>query len=72
MAAIQKASEMQSADAALFNEAIFEAAEHLGKTTNPRSRKRLLWLTENVPNIPSDKVRSEQEAFREGLRKKER
>ena len=65
VAAIQKASEMQSGDAALFNEAIFEAAEHLGKTTNPRSRRTIIWLTDNVPNIPSQKVHSEQEALRE-------
>jgi Ca-activated chloride channel family protein len=65
VAAIGKASEMQSEDAALFNEAIFEAAEHLGKTTNPRSRRTIIWLTDNVPNIPSEKVHSEQEAFRE-------
>ncbi len=65
VAAIQKASEMQSGDAALFNEAIFEAAKHLGTTTNPKSRRTIIWLTDNVPNIPSDKVHSEQQAFRE-------
>ena len=63
VAAIQKASEMRSGDEALFNEAIFEVAEHVGKTTNPKSRPTIIWLTDNVPSIPSDKVHSGRKGF---------
>ncbi len=61
--AIQKASEMESGDAALFNEAIFQTAEQLSKAKNPRSRKVIIWLTDNVPNIPPGSVHSERDAF---------
>lgn len=63
VAAIEKASEMTSDDNAFFNEAIFEAAEQLGKAQNPRSRRTIIWLTDNVPNIPSEHEHSEQDAF---------
>lgn len=65
IAAIQKASEMQSGEAAYFNEAIFEAAEQLGRASNPRSRRTIIWLTDNVPNVPSSKQHSEKDALRE-------
>ncbi len=67
VAAIQKASEMQSGDAAYFNEAVFTASEQLAKVTNPRSRRTIIWFTDNVPNIPSAKQHSEQDAFHEVL-----
>jgi VWFA-related protein len=64
VAAIEKASTMESSDAAFFNEAIFRASEQLGKATNPRSRRTIIWLTDNVPNIPSDREHGEKDAFR--------
>jgi len=65
VAAIEKASAMKSGDPAYFNEGVFQAAAQLGKAKNPRSRKTIIWLTDNVPNIPSDTVHTEEDAFRE-------
>ena len=75
-AAIARASRMESAEAAFFNEAIFKAAEHL--STRPNARRVIIWLTDDVPNIPSLEIRdryarslgdyephSEKEAFHE-------
>lgn len=67
VAAIEKASEMESGEAAYFNQAAFEASEQLAKATNPRSRRTIIWLTDNVPNIPSARQHSEKDAFREVL-----
>jgi VWFA-related protein len=53
-AAIEKASRMESGEAAFFNEGIFQAAEQLTKGKNPSSRRVIIWLTDNVPNIPSE------------------
>jgi hypothetical protein len=36
----------------------------LGKAKNPRSRRTIIWLTDNVPNIPSDREHGEKDAFR--------
>ncbi len=54
VAAIEKAGRMESAEAAFFNEGIFQAAEQLTKGKNPSSRRVIIWLTDNVPNIPSE------------------
>jgi VWFA-related protein len=54
VAAIQKASRMESEEAAFFNEGIFQAAEQLKKGKTPSSRRVIIWLTDNVPNIPSE------------------
>ena len=54
VAAIEKASRMKSEEAAFFNEGIFQAAEQLTKGKNPVSRRVIIWLTDNVPNIPSE------------------
>jgi len=54
VAAIEKASRMESAEAAFFNEGIFQAAEQLAKTKNTSSRRVIIWLTDDVPNIPSE------------------
>jgi VWFA-related protein len=54
VAAIEKASRMESEEAAFFNEGIFQAAEQLGKGKNVASRRVIIWLTDNVPNIPSE------------------
>jgi VWFA-related protein len=65
--AIQKASEMESSEAAYFNEAVFQASAQLGKAKNPKSRRSIIWLTDNVPNIPSSKQHTQQEALREAF-----
>jgi VWFA-related protein len=54
VAAIEKASHMESEEAAFFNEGIFQAAEQLTKDKNPSSRRVIIWLTDDVPNIPSE------------------
>jgi len=54
VAAIERASTMESAEAAFFNEGIFQAAEQLTKGMNPSSRRVIIWLTDDVPNIPSE------------------
>ncbi len=54
VAAIEKASRMESEEAAFFNEGIFQAAEHLNKSAKPSSRRVIIWLTDNVPNLPSE------------------
>jgi VWFA-related protein len=56
VAAIQKASHMKSEEAAFFNEGIFQAAEQLTKGANPSSRRVIVWLTDNVPNIPTQNI----------------
>ena len=53
-AAIERASHMESEEAAFFNEGIFQAAEQLTKGKNPSSRRVIIWLTDDVPNVPSE------------------
>jgi VWFA-related protein len=53
-AAIERASRMESDEAAFFNEGIFQAVEQLGQSKNPSSRRVIIWLTDDVPNIPSE------------------
>jgi VWFA-related protein len=67
VAAIEKASTMESGEPAYFNEGVFQASAQLGKATNPKSRRTIIWLTDNVPNIPSEKEHSEEDAFREAF-----
>lgn len=55
--AIRKASTMQSAEAAFFNEAIFQAARESGNAKSPVYRRVIIWLTDNIPNVPSEEVR---------------
>ena len=54
VAAIEKASHMESGEAAFFNEGIFQAADQLAKSKNAYSRRVIIWLTDDVPNIPSE------------------
>ena len=56
-AAIKKASGMESGEAAFFNEAIFQAAAHLARSAGANRRRVIIWLTDDVPNIPSDEVK---------------
>jgi VWFA-related protein len=55
--AIHRASDMESGEAAFFNEAIFQSARQLTKASNPASRRVIIWLTDNIPNVPSQEVR---------------
>jgi VWFA-related protein len=55
VAAIEKASRMESEEAAFFNEGIFQASEQLTRGRNPSSRRVIIWLTDNVPNLPSER-----------------
>jgi VWFA-related protein len=79
VAAIEKASRMESEEAAFFNEGIFQAADALAKGDSA-SRRVIIWLTDNVPNIPADsvparfrksmpleKVHSQQDAMKHAL-----
>ncbi|HEY6969908.1 MAG TPA: VWA domain-containing protein [Candidatus Angelobacter sp.] len=54
--AIRKAAHMESDEAAFFNEGIFQAAAQAGKAGN-QGRRVIIWLTDNVPNIPSEEIR---------------
>jgi VWFA-related protein len=54
--AIEKASRMKSDEAAFFNEGIFQAAAQLTRGKNPASRRVIIWLTDDVPNIPAQNV----------------
>jgi VWFA-related protein len=54
VAAIEKTSRMESEEAAFFNEGIFQATDVVAKSKNPYSRRVIIWLTDNVPNIPSE------------------
>src|SRR5215467_4033829 len=56
VAAIEKASRMKSDEAAFFNEGIFQAAAQLSRGRNPASRRVIIWLTDDVPNIPSQNI----------------
>jgi VWFA-related protein len=56
-AAVEKASRMDSAEAAFFNEAIYQASGQLSRATNPQSRRVIIWLTDDVPNIPSEELK---------------
>jgi VWFA-related protein len=79
--AIEKASRMESGEAAFFNEGVYQAALRLEQSTNPSSRRVIIWLTDDVPNFPSEEVKArygrslgknklhtEQEAIKELLR----
>lgn len=56
--AIRRASGMESGEAAFFNEGIYQAAAHLEKSANPLSRRVIIWLTDDIPNFPSDEIKA--------------
>ena len=55
--AIEQASLMESAEPAFFNEGVFQAATHATRSNIPSSRRVVIWLTDNQPNIPSQGTR---------------
>jgi len=57
VATMQKASEMESDEPAFFNEGVYQAAVQSSKAANPSSRRVIIWLTDNVPNVPSEFMR---------------
>jgi VWFA-related protein len=57
-AAIAKASRMESREAAFFNEGIYQAAAQLEHSSDPTRRRVIIWLTDDVPNIPSEEIRA--------------
>jgi VWFA-related protein len=63
-AAIARAADMKSGDAAFFNEAVYQAAARLESSANPSSRRVILWLTDNLANVPNP---SNQRHFAGGL-----
>jgi len=80
VAAVARASRMKSDEAAFFNEGIFQAAAQLSRSKIPASRSVIIWLTDDVPNIPTEEIRmhygrslhggdlhTEQEAMRQAL-----
>jgi VWFA-related protein len=56
-AAIKRASRMKSYEAAFFNEGLYQAAQQTTRAGSPNNRRVIIWLTDNVPNFPSDEIR---------------
>ncbi len=51
--AIARVWKITSDDAAFFNEAMYQAAAQLENSANPSGRRVILWLTDNLPNLPT-------------------
>jgi VWFA-related protein len=74
VAAIERASGESQPGGAFFNEAVWEATELLRKSGTPSGRQVVIWLTDNLPNVPmgrsdssdgeSRTVHTESEAIR--------
>ena len=65
--AIESSAKMKSGQPAYFNEAIFQAAMQLRGAGSPANRRVIIWLTDNLPNVPDSKrfaVHTEAEALR--------
>jgi len=56
--AIEKAGRMESGEAAFFNEGIFQATAQLLRSNHAGNRRVIIWLTDDIPNFPSDEVRA--------------
>lgn len=68
VAAIEKAStgKRDESEPAFFNEGLFQSAVQTRKSTNPSSRRVVIWLTDNVPNAPmQDWIHTEKQALNE-------
>jgi VWFA-related protein len=58
---------MTSDEPAHFNEAVYQAAVELRQAAGPANRRVIIWLTDNLPNVPYRKkypAHTEGEAFR--------
>jgi VWFA-related protein len=65
--AIERAAAMTSDEPAHFNEAMYQAAMQLRQASSPANRRVIIWLTDNLPNVPYRKeypAHTEVEAFR--------
>ena len=65
--AIEKAAAMSSDEPAFFNEGVYQAAMQLRQAGAPANRRVIIWLTDNLPNVPYEKkypAHSEAEALR--------
>jgi VWFA-related protein len=65
--AIERAAAMTSDEPAHFNEAVYQAAFQLRQAGSPSNRRVIIWLTDNMPNVPYRKefpAHTEIEAFR--------
>jgi VWFA-related protein len=50
--AIGRAADMMSDEPAHFNEAVYQAAMQLRQANNAANRRVIIWLTDNIPNVP--------------------
>jgi VWFA-related protein len=55
--AIERAAYMKSSEAAFFNEAVFQATEELRQSESESNRRVIIWLTDNLPNVPTEWTR---------------
>ena len=65
--AIEKAAAMTSDEPAYFNEGVYQAAVQLRQASSPSNRRVIIWLTDNLPNVPYEMKyapHTEAEAFR--------
>ena len=65
--AIEEAAGMTSNEPAHFNEGVYQAAMQFRQSANPTNRRVIIWLTDNLPNVPYRKeypAHTEIEAFR--------
>lgn len=66
--AIGKAADMTSDEPAHFNEGVYQAAMQLRQANSVANRRVIIWLTDNIPNVPFRKmdwpVHTEIEALR--------
>jgi VWFA-related protein len=58
VAAIKRAAGENQPGGAFFNEAVWEAAELLQKSGGPSGRRVVIWLTDNLPNVPMQRTDS--------------
>ena len=58
VAAIERASGENQPGGAFFNEAVWEAADLLRKSGTPSGRRVVIWLTDNLPNVPMGRTYS--------------
>src|SRR5579872_7313395 len=56
VAAIQRAAGESQPGGAYFNEAVWESAELLQKSGNSSGRRVMIWLTDNLPNVATQRT----------------
>ena len=62
--AIERAAGENQPGGAFFNEAVWEAAGLLTRSGNPSGRRVIVWLTDNLPNVPMHETGSSGKADR--------